>query len=124
MERVQKIDMHAHMLYEKGVPRFGGDTFVIPEELLIFYRLLGIEKGVILPIVSPEGAYDSLDNKQSYRIVRKYPQYFYWFCNLDPRMGKNSPETDFSHFLNYYKERGAKASARSRPICISTTRWC
>ncbi|HOP12173.1 MAG TPA: hypothetical protein PK629_11870 [Oscillospiraceae bacterium] len=108
MERVQKIDIHVHQVLEKGMPRFTGDTFTTPEELLIFYKLLGVEKGVVLPGVSPEGTFDCHDNKESYQIVRKYPQYFYWFCNLDPRMGNNSPDTDFSHFLNYYKGLGAK----------------
>jgi len=108
MERVQKIDMHVHMVLEKGMPRFTGDTFTTPEELLIFYKLLGIEKGVVLPGVSPEGTFDGHDNKETYQIVRKYPQYFYWFCNLDPRMGNNSPDTDFSYFLNFYQEQGAK----------------
>lgn len=106
--RVQKIDIHVHAVLEKGVPRSAGDTFAIPEELFVFYHLLGVEKGVILPSASPEGAFDSHDGKEAYRIVQKYPERFYWFCNLDPRMGNNSPDTDFSHFINYYKDRGAK----------------
>jgi len=108
MERVKKIDIHVHPMLEKGVLRYTGDTFTIPEELFVFYKLLGIEKALILPSISPEGAFDLISNKEAFQVVRKYPQQFYWFCNLDPRMGNNSPETDFSHFLNYYKENGAK----------------
>jgi predicted TIM-barrel fold metal-dependent hydrolase len=40
--------------------------------------------------------------------MRKYPDTFYWFCNIDPREGGNSPDTDFSYFLDYYVEKGAK----------------
>ncbi len=108
MERVQKIDIHVHPVLKKGVPRFTGDTFTIPEELFVFYKLLGVEKGIILPSVSPESAFDLITNKEAAEIARKYPQQFYWFCNLDPRMGNNSPKTDFSFFLNYFKECGAK----------------
>ncbi len=108
LQRVQKIDIHVHTVLEKGMPRLTGDTFTTPEELFVFYQLLGIEKGVILPSASPEGSYDSHSNKEAYQTVRKYPQQFYWFCNLDPRMGNNSPDTDFSHFINYFKGHGAK----------------
>lgn len=40
-------------------------------------------------------------------LANKYSDTFYWFCNIDPRIGENSPKTDFSKFIEYYKERGA-----------------
>jgi len=108
MERVQKIDIHVHTILERRVPKLTGDHYTLPEELMIFYRMLGVEKGVILPGAAPEHMTESRPSWEAQQIAEKYPQSFYWFCNLDPRMGNNSPDTDFSHFLNYYKGLGAK----------------
>ena len=45
------IDIHAHC-YKHPVP-YAAD-FCNPEELIAFYDRVGIDKGVLLPVVSPE----------------------------------------------------------------------
>ena len=104
---MRKIDIHVHTIAEKGVLRPRGDTFATPEELFEMYDQLGVEKAVLLPIVSPEGQTDTNTNREIQAIVRQYPDRFYWFCNVDPRMGDNLQTTDFVQMLSYYKEQGA-----------------
>jgi predicted TIM-barrel fold metal-dependent hydrolase len=72
------------------------------------YGDLGIEKGIILPEINPECASIIQSSEDAYFIAQKYPDNFYWFCNLNPHMGGNNTQTDFSFYLNYYKSLGAK----------------
>ncbi len=105
---VKKIDMHVHPSPEQAVPRPDGGRFATPEELRGMYDRIGVEKGVILPIVSPDCSFHIITNDEAYRMARQYPESLYWFCNLDPRFGNNSPKTDFTYFLRRYKSLGAK----------------
>ena len=73
------------------------------------YDQIGVEKGVILPSNNPECAHMLVSNEDAYEISQQYPETLpYWFCNINPKMGRNSPDTDLSHFLNYYKNLGAR----------------
>ncbi len=47
-------------------------------------------------------------NQKSYELTTKYPDLLDWFCYIDPRIGSNSAETDFSPYLEKYKKMGAK----------------
>lgn len=104
---MQKIDIHVHTIPEKGLLRPSGDTFATPEELFEMYEQLGVEKAVLLPVISPEGQTDTNTNREILGIVRQYPDRFYWFCNIDPRQGRNDEATDFIQILSHYKEQGA-----------------
>lgn len=104
---MKKIDIHVHTIAERGVLRPRGDTFATPEELIEMYDRLGVEKAVLLPMVSPDGSYDTNTNREIQALVRKYPDRFYWFCNIDPRCGDNRESTDFAQQLSYYKAQGA-----------------
>jgi predicted TIM-barrel fold metal-dependent hydrolase len=48
-------------------------------------------------------------------MVAAHPDRLIPFCNLDPRMGRNDPTTDFSHFLTYYREAGCKGVGEFMP---------
>ena len=104
---MQKIDIHVHTVAEAGLLRPRGDTLATPEELFRMYEQLGVEKAVLLPIVSPEGQTDGNTNREIVGIVRQYPDRFYWFCDVDPRQGRNDEATDFVQILSYYKGLGA-----------------
>ena len=109
MEKLRKIDIHVHTASSRGIPRNAqGDTYALPEELRAMYDQIGVEKGVLLPSVTLDAAYDSVSNREIMEIVQTHADSFFWFCNVDPRQGLNSPETDFSVFFDYYKARGAK----------------
>lgn len=107
--RMKKIDIHVHATLKKVIDFAGTSTsYATAEELLTMYGKLGIGMGVILPEVHPECSNYIQSNEEALEIVNKYPGEFYWFCNINPHMGHNSPKTDLSYYLNYYKSLGAK----------------
>jgi len=107
MELVKKIDIHAHIVAQRGMLRPNGATMTTPEELIDIYDQLNVERGVLLPIVSREGNYDGNTNREIFSVVQDHPDRFAWFCGIDPREGMNSPDTDFDRILSYYKSQGA-----------------
>jgi len=108
-KKIKKIDIHVHTRSSKSITRLRDEsTYASPEEIRKKYDDWGIEKGVMLPGIMNECGFHIQSNEDAYELYKKYSDTFYWFCNLHPRMGKNSPDTDFSHFLNYYKKLGAK----------------
>jgi len=113
---VKKIDIHVHSVLYHGCPRLNGTDYTTPDELRYIYDRFGIEKGVQLPVVSPEEASPRIHTSDdAYILAKKYPETYYWFCNIDPRFGHNSPDTDLSRFINYYKDLGAKGCGECSP---------
>ncbi|MBP1996299.1 amidohydrolase family protein [Paenibacillus eucommiae] len=98
------IDIHAHA-YRKPVPFVV--QFCTAEELIQRYDELGIEKGVLLPIVSPE-IYFPQANEDILDMAEKYPDRFIPYCNIDPRALTNSAEAPLDRVLSYYKDKGCK----------------
>ncbi|NMA09250.1 MAG: hypothetical protein GX929_09080 [Clostridiales bacterium] len=105
---LKKIDIHVHSVLEKGTLRPDGGDFTTPDELRAMYDTLGIEKGVQLPTISPEGQYHTLTNEDARKLAALYPETYYWFCNIDPRGASNSPDMDWSYVLEQYKAWGAR----------------
>ena len=109
MEPVKKIDLHAHTIMGEGLLTWpGGKPLVSAETLLSIYDELGVELGVLLPLISPECSYEFSTNLQCMEMARKFPERFAWFCSIDPRMGLNNPQTDFVRMVEHYKSLGAK----------------
>lgn len=109
LKSIKKIDIHVHATMEKsGVLRTNGETMATADELVAIYDQLGVEKGVLLPLVSPEAQLEIIGNRETRQIVAKYPDRFYWFCNIDPRQLSNAPDADFSGAIKYYKSLGAR----------------
>ena len=110
MEKIMKFDIHVHtnMWGKREVPRWDGSRFATPEELRGMYAKLGIDRGVLLPELCPEASFTVQSNEQAAIVAEENPDLFVWFCNLDPRMGYNSPKNDFSRILEHYKAMGAK----------------
>lgn len=109
MQIVKKIDMHVHCEKDAGaLSRYDEDNYCTPSQLKEIYEKLGVEKAVLLPLVSPECLFDANTNREIKAVVDENPETFYWFCNIDPRSGRNSADSDLSHFLNFYKKHGAK----------------
>lgn len=105
---MKKIDVHIHSNMWVDLQ---GNSDVIrsasPKELRETYDKLNIEKGILLPIVSPEFRRFMQSNEEIEFLANKYSDTFFWACCIDPRMGKNNAESDLTYVLNYYKERGA-----------------
>lgn len=73
------IDIHAHA-YRKRPPFI---PFCTADEVLRRYDEVGIEKGVLLPIVSPE-IYIPQSNEDILEMAEDHPDRFIPFCNIDP----------------------------------------
>jgi hypothetical protein len=108
MKKVKKIDIHVHSVFEKWNFLEQNSNWTTPAELKVKYEELGIEKGVQLPLNSPEGRFQIISNQESYKLAKEYPNQYDWFCNPDPREGNNTPNYDLSQFLKFYKSMGAK----------------
>ena len=104
------IDIHAHAYWECP-PMF---SFLTPEELIAEYDKLGIEKGVLLPVVNCE-VYFPQTNEDILNMAEKYPDRFIPYCNVDPRAIANSPEAPLDKVLQYYKDRGCKGVGEIMP---------
>lgn len=102
--------MHVHSRKKKGFQSLSGNIYPVYEELRGMYDRLGIEKGVNMPsgMCGCECASHIIPNDEAYELASLHPDTYYWFCGVDPRWGRNSPETDLSHYINHYKALGAK----------------
>ena len=111
MEPIKKIDIHAHATafpqYAAAHPG-SGYRMVCAEEVLKFYDELNIEKGVLLPLLSPEAQWLQLTNCEVQWITDQHPDRFVWFCSVDPRACENSETANLTYLLEFYKERGAR----------------
>ncbi len=108
---LKKLDIHAHVVKEKMYPCMGhGREYPLtPLELRGMYDKIGVEKGVALPLVSPEHMSDQISNRDARLCCEEFPDTIgWWFCNVDPRWLTNSPEADLSIPMQYYKSMGAK----------------
>lgn len=98
------IDIHAHA-YRKPVPFVV--QFPTVEELLRRYDAANIERGCLLPVVSPE-IYLPQANEDILDMAAMYPDRLIPFCNIDPRALTNSCDAPLDKILQYYKDRGCK----------------
>ena len=111
MESIKKIDIHAHAT---GFPQYApahpgnGYRMVCAEEVIEFYDKLNIEKGLLLPLISPEAQWLQIGVEETKVVADSHPDRFVWFCNVDPRAAQNSPDADLSYLLEHYKKLGAR----------------
>ncbi len=99
------IDIHAHAYLFDSPPQDGVTQFCTVDEVLARYDELGIEKGILLPLIGPE-TYLPQSNQEILEICRLNPDRFIPFFNIDPRGIKNTEFTDFSPWINWFKEHG------------------
>ena len=99
------IDVHAHAYLFDYPPQDGVTRFCTVEEIIKRYDELDIEKGVLLPLIGPE-TYIPQSNAEIAEICKRYPDRFIPFFNIDPRGIDNSEFTDFSPWINWFKEHG------------------
>ena len=104
------IDIHCHA-YRKRPPIYGFQT---AEEVIELYDRLDIEKGAILPIVSPE-IYLPQANEDILEMVEQHPDRLFAFCNIDPRAICYSPHAPLGDLLRHYKDKGCKGLGEVMP---------
>ena len=107
MKLLSKVDIHVHTTLTKP---FDGafPSYASYSELIGMYDELNIEYGVLLPEIAPECGQRLSSNEEIMEVVSRCPDRFGWFMNIDPRALSNSPDTDFSPLMDYYKSKGAK----------------
>ena len=108
------IDVHAHAYLFDYPPQDGRTQFCTVEEVLRRYDQLGIEKGILLPLIGPE-VYIAQSNQEILEICRRWPDRFIPFCNIDPRGIANSEFTDFAVWIEWYKAHGCRGVGEFMP---------
>ncbi len=104
------IDIHAHA-YRKRPPVY---RFSTAEQVLERYDRAGIEKGALLPIVSPE-IYLPQANEDILEMVERYPDRFFAFCNIDPRALTYSSDAPLDRLLRHYRDLGCRGLGEVMP---------
>ena len=95
------IDIHAHAFRARN-PKYSMCNL---QELLAAQDRLGIDKSVVLPIVSPE-IYFPQNTQDIIDMANAYPDRIIPFCNVDPRAMSNCPNAPLEDALEFYKELG------------------
>jgi uncharacterized protein len=114
------IDIHCHC-HDNDIPGlcrgFGspGSRYATPEELIEMMDDAGIAMAVMVSTMSPATRYCYVTPEEVIKTCRKYPDRLIPFCNIDPRFGKNSEESDFLDMLNIFKEAGFKGIGEYMP---------
>ena len=106
---VKYIDIHAHCT-EDPLPQMGSlkQPLCCAEQLIAHYDRLGIEKGCILGLGTPENFIGGMSNESILRLSAQYPDRFIPFCVVDPRSCGNTPYAQFRDVLMHYRDRGCK----------------
>jgi len=105
------IDVHAHA-YRKPTPFVA--AFPTIEQVIARYDAVGIEKGMLLPVVNPE-IYLPQSNEDILEMAQQYPDRIIPFCNIDPRALTNSVDAPLDRLLRYYKDQGCKGVGEIMP---------
>ena len=104
---MKKIDIHAHTTFWKDSLLSENLTYATPEQLKKCYEILGVDKGFLLPIASPDAHYSLQPSEEIEYVAKQNSDVFYWFCNIDPKMGLNSTKSNLSYLIERYKQKGA-----------------
>ena len=108
------IDIHAHAYRAACPPADGRTRFATPDEVIRRYDELGIEKGVLLPLIGPE-VYLPQSNEDVLDMCERSGGRLVPFCNIDPRGMTNSPEAPLGDWLRHYRDRGCKGIGEVMP---------
>ena len=117
------IDIHVHAYWAECPPAAGATPFATPEQVLDRYDDLGIEKGVLLPLIGPE-YYLPQSNEDTLRMCSESGGRFIPFCNIDPRGISNSPDAPFDIWLSHYRDKGCKGIGEVMPNLPFEDRRC
>ncbi len=104
------IDIHTHIRVFEG-PRQDsefGSYFATPEQLRDMLQPQGVRAAIALPCVNPECIWAIQSVQEILLAAEQYPDFIIPFMNVDPRQNTNSPASNLSHQIGYYKERGCK----------------
>ena len=99
MKGIRKIDIHAHAVWDRAKTPL--KKWVDGDQLVEIYDSLGIERGLLLPIIYLDGMVDPISNEDVAELCRAHPDRFSRFCCVDPEDSKALKK------LERYKLEGA-----------------
>ena len=109
------IDIHVHAYRRHPGPlKDGKQVFSLPEQVLERYDEIGIERGVLLPLIGPE-VYLPQSNEEILEMAETYSDRFIPFCNIDPRVLTNSVDAPLGDLLRHYRDQGCKGIGEVMP---------
>lgn len=110
VKNIKKIDVHAHATAYPGLYPFcaGSANFLSAEDVIGVYDKIGVEKGVLLPIVAPDGIIAPMTAEATKVLADQHSDRFFWFGNVDPRAVGNCATAPLTDLITAYKEMGAK----------------
>ncbi|MFQ6130665.1 MAG: amidohydrolase family protein [Armatimonadota bacterium] len=102
------VDCHVHAARRKSIPRASGTYYPTPRELVSKLDREGIDKAVVMCGISSECRNQYVSPEDVLEMCAAHPDRLIPFCCVDPRSDSNSPNSDFSRYLGFYKEAGCK----------------
>ncbi|MDH7567979.1 MAG: amidohydrolase family protein [Armatimonadota bacterium] len=102
------IDIHTHSIMLNDPRQRRISRWTSPEELLSMWDALGIDRGVVLPLVHHEIGAILQTSENVLDMYARWPDRIIPFCNLDARWNHNRADADFTPVLEHYKELGCK----------------
>ena len=108
------FDFHAHVSkYPYPVPSVGY-LFSTPPELSEFQQKHGIDRAVLLPVVSSE-VYMPQSVGEIIELAENSCGKWIPFCNIDPRVYNNSSDSPIGILLDFYREKGCRGIGEVMP---------
>jgi len=102
------IDVHTH------IGRiWRGQPWLTAGKLVRWMDRHGIEKAVVHSIENPEELHYYVPTTYVLKSCRRFPDRLIPFCNVDPRIGNSSPDTDFYSLIKDYVDQGARGFGES-----------
>ena len=110
VKSIPKIDVHAHATAFPGLYPYcpASANFLSAEDVISVYDKIGVEKGVLLPLVSPDGIIAPMTTEATKVLADQYCDRFFWFGNVDPRAVGNHAKAPLDQIIGAYKALGAK----------------
>ena len=108
------LDMHAHV-YKYPYPTPSGiRLFSTPEELDEIYKKIGVDRAVLLPVVSSE-EYMPQSVGEIIDIANASGGKWIPFCNIDPRVYSNNSDAPIGMLLEHYAKLGCRGIGEVMP---------
>lgn len=104
------IDIHVHtcLARHRSLTRANGSHYPTPERLIEMMDAVGIDKAVLMSVVSPECRYTLVQPEEVIGIAERHRDRLVPFCSLDPRYLTNDASADFRPLLQAYRELGCR----------------
>ena len=104
------VDMHTHL-----GQTWNGSEYLSAEVMLRWMDSSGIEKAVVLPLISPESSSYPLTPDFVLRETRDHRDRLIPFCSVDPRTSFRGGLKGLVDMLNRYKDAGARGFGEHKP---------